>query len=50
MLISWLWKKSLISDGQQFHLYQQTEQSLNTLTHWPQTSQRHTTLEIQIDV
>ena len=29
-------KGSLISDGQQFHQYQQNELSLLTLTHWRQ--------------
>jgi len=31
-----LWKESLNSDGQQFHQYQQNEQSPLTLTHWTQ--------------
>ena len=31
-----LWKESLDSDGQQFHQYQQNEQSPITLTHWTQ--------------
>jgi len=29
-----LYKESFNSDGQQFHIYQQKEQSLLTLTHW----------------
>jgi len=31
------WKESLNSDGQQFHHYQQNEQSLLSFTNWTKT-------------
>ena len=31
-----LWRENLKSDGQNFHQYQQNEQSSLTLTHWTQ--------------
>jgi hypothetical protein len=42
----WLWKESLYKDGQQFHPYQQNEQSFQLMEH--KKRQRHMTLEIQI--
>ena len=41
-------KESLNSDGQQFHLYQQNEQSPLTSSHWTKLRLRHMTLEIQV--
>ena len=41
-------KESLISDGHQFHQYQQNEQSPLSLAHWTQKRPWHMTLEIQI--
>jgi len=42
-------KFPLVSDGQQFHHYEQNEQSPLTSTHWTTTKiTRHMTLEIQI--
>ena len=43
-----LWQESLNTDGQQFHQYQQNEQSPLTLTHLTQKQGRHITLEIRI--
>ena len=43
-----LWKKSLSSDGQQFHQYQQNEQSHATSNHWKWKRPRRMKLEIEI--
>ena len=41
-------KESLNSDGQQFHQYQQSEQSPLALTRWTQNIPWRMTLEMQV--
>ena len=43
-----IWNVSLNSYGQQFHWYQQNEQSLLTRNNWTQKSPRHMALEIHV--
>ena len=41
-------KRNLKNDGQQFHTYQQNQQSLLILTHRTQNDHDNMTLEIQV--